>query len=296
MDTTLVEQFSAEKSKEKVQVFYEKVIEIITRSLSDVATKLPAISPDYIRVFAIGDYTNNTFIEEEGELEIAITNSDPQMILANKNYKKNLEEAKNAKARKAVSINGTSHEFLEVFFAKVAMYFGPETKLIWINNGIKVLCKKELNLNLLIRFGTFDRLDKEGKIMFWNAVSKKEEAFRLFQYTESIEKKDKASKGNYKKIVRILKNLRKTMILNKWINANDYNRYFVELLAYNVPDKLLKGTDIVSVYSKAMLYMSNCDLNTYKDTLGQPLIYNKVANADFAKIKKFLACANSILE
>ena len=47
-----------------------------------------------------------------------------QLIEQEREYSKALavsaEEAKNAKARKAVSINGTSHEFLEVFFAPSA--------------------------------------------------------------------------------------------------------------------------------------------------------------------------------
>ena len=294
MDNTLVQQFSEPKDISKAQVFYENMTNIITSTLSDVAKVLPHITDRNIRIFAMGEYTNNTFIDEVGELEVVITNSDPQMLITNKTYKKQLAETKNKKQKDQLSLKGTTHEFVEQFFKHIVNYFGPETKLVLTGYGIKVLCKKEYDFNLVIRIGTFDQLDENATVNFWNVITKSEESFRLFQYIESIEKKDKKSKGNLKKIIRILKNLRKTIITNKWMTSTDINRYLVEYIAYNIPDKLLKG-DIIDVYAKSMLYLTNCSLNSYKDTEDNLLIYNRMANTDYNKIKKFLVYSNSIL-
>ncbi len=295
MDSTLVKQFSVAKDISKAQDFYQKMINIIDKVLSKIADKMSNITVDDIRIFAMGEYTNNTFIDETGELEIVVSNSNPQMLLTNKTFKKQYAEAKNKKEKDKLSLKGTTHELVDLFFKEIVYYFGEETKLILTGQGIKILCKKEYDFNLMIRIGTFDQLDKEGTINFWNFITKSEEKFRLFDYNEAIEKKDKKSKGNLKSLIRILKNLRKTMITNKWISPSEINRYLVEYLAYNVPDKLLKGNDIVEVFAKSMLYLTNCSLNDYLDTDGEMLIYNRFANTDYAKIKKFLINANSIL-
>ena len=295
MNNSLIEQFSQLKPKQKAEEFYQVIVNIISNALADIADKLN-LNAQNIRIFAMGEYTSDTYIDETGELEIVIANSDPQMLIANKTYLKQYKEAKTKKQRQILNTKGTSDELIKEFYKSLIDYFSQNSTLILTNNGIKVLCKKEYNFNAFIKIGTFDQLDQEYKISFWNVLTKTEQIIDVFKYHEILDTKDKVSNGNFKKVVRILKNLRKTMLLNKWISSSGINRYFVEMLALNIPDKLLKGQDIFKVYSKAILFLSNCDLQDFKDYDKNLLVNNKLANVDYNKIKKFLYYANQILE
>ncbi len=295
MNTSLVEQFAELKPNEKAQEFYDKVSNIISCALTDIAEELN-LNERNVRVFPVGEYTIDTYIDETGELEVVVANSDPQMLIANKTYQKQMQESKTKKERKMLSTKGTTDELINKLFKALLNYFEPETTLILAPEGIKILCKKEYDFNAIVRIGTFDQLDKDVILNFWNIITKQEYTFDVFGYNETLEKKDKKSKGNLKKTIRVLKNLRKTMLINKWITSSQMNRYFVELLAYNVPDQLLKGTNFVEVYTKAMLYLSNCDLQSYVDMQDNLLIRNRLANTDYHKIKRFLALANQILD
>lgn len=295
MNNTLIEQFSELKTKDRAAEFYNTFLDIMSNALSDIADELN-LDPNGMRLFAIGDYTNDTYIDESGEIEVVLADSDPQRILANRTFLKQYAEQKSKKQRDKLNLKNTSDELVNRVFKALVPYFSEETTLVLTGDGIKVLCKKEYDFNVLLRIGTFDLNDKSLKISFWNVITKSELVFDVFGYHEAMDKKDKKTKGNYKKVVRVLKNLRKTMLLNKWIVASQYNRYFVDMLAYNIPDKLLTGNNFVDIYYKSILYLTNCDLQSFKDFDGNSLIYNKLANTNYGKIKKFVTSANQILE
>ena len=104
MEETLLEQFAEKKSKEKVQEFYEKALSILTSALDDYKDEDVNTTIDYddTKIFPMGDYTNDTFIDQTGELEIVVASSNPQLAIANSTYIKNLKEAKNKKEKKLV--------------------------------------------------------------------------------------------------------------------------------------------------------------------------------------------------
>ena len=172
MDKSVLKKFAEPKSKLLVQDFYEKTLSILTSALEDIKKEDKSLLLDYesTRIFPIGDYTNDTFIDESGELEIVIANSNPQLKINNTTYIKNLKEAKTKKQKKEVSKTGTYSEFIENYILSLTKYFDETTSLLIINTGIKILCLEEFGFKILIRFATYDEDDPQAILSFWDPI------------------------------------------------------------------------------------------------------------------------------
>ena len=297
MEETLIKEFADLKSKDKVQEFYEKTLSILTSALDDMRNEKSFTSLDYddTRIFPMGDYTNDTFIDQTGELEIVIATSNPQIKIANSTYLKNLREAKTKKQKEAIVNKGTFDEIILNFINTLAQYFDETSILLVVNEGIKVLCLEEYGFKILIRFATFSEEDKDAILSFWNPLQKNIKQVNLFLYNESMSKKDKETNGNYKKLVRILKNIRKTILMNKWTHSTNLNKYFVELIAYNIPNSIMQDEDINIVYKKAINYLENCNVLNFKSFDDKSKVENfDLAKVTFSKIKSFLGFISRI--
>ncbi|MBQ3047697.1 MAG: hypothetical protein IJD48_01635, partial [Clostridia bacterium] len=222
MEETLIREFAELKSKDKVQEFYDKALSILTAALDDMREEKTATKLDYddTRIFPMGDYTNDTFIDQTGELEIVIATSNPQIKIANSTYSKSVLDAKTKKQKQALTNKGSIEEIMHNYLMCLANYFDESTILLMTRDGIKVLCLEEYGFKILIRFATFSENDKEAILSFWNPVLHKAKPVNLFMYNENMSKKDEDTNGNYKKIVRIFKNIRKTILINKWTNSS----------------------------------------------------------------------------
>lgn len=263
MEEVLLKQFAEKKDKEKVQEFYEKALEILTCALSDLNSSggrdsniLEELST---RIFPMGDYTNDTFIDQTGELEIVIASSNPQLIMANKIFSKNFSLAKSKKQREKNSNDGTFDKIIINYVNFLLPYFNEETTLMIVNEGIKIFCMEEYGFKILIRFATYNLEDEDAILNFWEFFTKKSVSVNLFLYNENIEKKDAETKGNYKRLVRIFKNIRKNILINKWTTSSSLNKYFIELICYNIPNSLLQDNDLHLMFCKAVNYLDNCD-------------------------------------
>ena len=295
MEPAIIKQFADLKSKKKATNFYEKALKIVTKALEEASQEVKTITPETTRVFPIGEFSSDTYIDEVGEIELVVASCEPQIILANKVFIKNYNETKNKKEKKLISTKGTSHDVIFAIFNKLIPYFDETTMLLVTDAGIKVLCNKEYDFKILIRFGTYDQDDEDCKINIWNPISKNQNLVDIFAYHEAMDKKDKDTNGNYKKIVRILKNTRKNILLNKLAHSNEINKYLVELVAYNIPNSLLKGKDIYEVLVKSMLYLSNCNINKLQDFNGKSIRSFSLARVNFSNIRSFLNYSNNLI-
>jgi len=297
MEETLIKEFAELKSKDKVQEFYEKALSILTSALDDMRKEKGITQLDYddTRIFPMGDYTNDTFIDQTGELEIVIATSNPQIKIANTTYSKNLIEAKSKKQKELITNKGTFEEIILNYTNYLAEYFDQSSILLMVNEGIKILCLEEYGFKILIRFATFSENDKDAILSFWNPLLHKSKQVNLFMYNENMTKKDEETKGNYKKIVRIFKNIRKTILMNKWANSSNLNKYFVELIAYNIPNSIMQDDDIAIVYKKAMNYLDNCNILNFKsfDNISKVEDFD-LAKVSFTKIKSFISFLSKI--
>lgn len=289
MDKLLLEQFSKPIDDTKAQEFYnDYALPIVCNALSEVSKKIELISPDTIKIFPMGEYANKTAIDETGgEIELVIASSNPQLQLSNNTYQKEYVKA-SKKEKSQVNIKNTSEEIIKALFNALLPEFSEKTSLVLYAHGIKVLCKEECGFNMLIRFATYNENDDDMLLSFWNTIKKQSETINLFQYSEAVEAKDKKTKGNYSHIVRIFKSFRKTMLANKWISANGTTRYFVEALIYNVPTKLLMGTNIEEVYTKVMMYIQNCPLTKLQSFDNKPINKCNLIKASYSTIKTFI--------
>lgn len=290
MEESLLSQFAEKKSKEKVQEFYEKTLSILTSALEDFRNENHNCTLDYesTRIFPIGDYTNDTFIDQTGELEVVIASSNPQIVALNATYTKNLKEAKTKKQKNEVSNAGTLDEIYVKFVYNLVNYFNETTMILLVNEGIKILCLQEYGFKILIKFATFDENDKDAVLNFWDPVAKRIKKVNLFLYNEKIEEKDKLTHGNYKKLVRIFKNIRKNILLNKWAVRSELNKYFVELIIYNIPNSIMQDDDIILSFKKCINYLDNCNVLNFVSFDGNNIATFDLAQISYSKIKNFI--------
>lgn len=294
MEETLIKQFAEQKSKDKVQEFYEKTLSILTSALDSMKNSDMYLDYNDTRIFPMGDYTNDTFIDQTGELEIVIATCNPSIKIANSTYIKSLKEAKTKKQKANVSNKGTFDEIIITLLHTLSEYFNNTTLLLMINQGIKILCLQEYGFKILIRFATYDEEDKEAVLSFWDPLQKNIKKINLFLYNEKIEEKDNLTNGNYKKLVRIFKNIRKNVLMSRWASSSDLNKYFVELITYNIPSNLMIGKDLNKVFKKCLNYLDNCDITQFKSFDGKKINTFDLAKVSYSKIKNFINFAVKI--
>ncbi len=291
MNDEIIRDFSVRKDKKNVQEFYHKALDIIVSAIEELrltSSNTINLNEETTRIFPMGDYTNDTFIDKTGELEIVIATFDPQIILNNKTFINARKSVRRKKDLSKISSNGTIDQILFLLLKKLTEFFDETTTLFATNDGIKILCFQEYGFKLLIRFATYNVDDKDAVLYFWDPVIKNERAVNLFLYNEEIDKKDKQTNGNYKKIIRIYKNIRKTILVNKWSISSDLNKYFIELIVYNIPDLLMMENDIVKCFYKSYNYLINSNILNFKSFDGKNIQSFNLAKISYYKIHNFI--------
>ena len=291
MNDEIIRDFSVRKDKKNVQEFYHKALDIIVSAIEELrltSSNTINLNEESTRIFPMGDYTNDTFIDKTGELEIVIATFDPQIILNNKTFINARKSVRRKKDLSKISSNGTIDQILFLLLKKLTEFFDETTTLFATNDGIKILCFQEYGFKLLIRFATYNVDDKDAVLYFWDPVIKNERAVNLFLYNEEIDKKDKQTNGNYKKIIRIYKNIRKTILVNKWSISSDLNKYFIELIVYNIPDLLMMENDIVKCFYKSYNYLINSNILNFKSFDGKNIQSFNLAKISYYKIHNFI--------
>ena len=292
-----IKKFSQKVSKEKVQEFYNKILSILHHSLDDFYQSFGNLSniDEYtLKIFPMGDYTNDTFIDDSGELEIVFASCNPQLILNNRLYLDKLNLKKQNK-KEIISNAGTFDGFIEKFLEILIQYFTEKTSFLLTEEGLKVFCYKEYGFKVLIRFCTYDEEDKDAILEFWNPIKKLTKKVNLFLYNENMNLKDKQTNGNYKKLVRIFKNIRKTLLINKMTSNSKLNKYFIELLVYNIPNELIKDEDITNDFFKSINYLYNCNILNFKSFDNSNYNTFSLAKIDYFSIKNFLSLLQKVI-
>lgn len=298
MERSLIEKFANKVDKTKVQEFYITALSIVTSALDEIcenAEYKELFTPETTRIFPMGDYTNETFIDESGELEIVIASHNSQLIFNNSSFLKNLSKAKSKKQRENISNIGTLDKFSIDFSNILATHFNPTTFILLNNDGIKILCLQEYGFKILIRLATFNDLDDKALLNFWVPLQKKIRPIDLFTYNENMEQKDARTKGNYKKLIRIFKNIRKTILVNKWAMGSDLNKYFIELIVYNIPDSLMLDKNIVECFCKSVNFLENCDVLSFVSFDGNALNTFSFAKLTYSRVLNYIHYMTKLL-
>ena len=295
MNDEMIVQLSQLKNKDKVQDFYTEVLSFLTASLTELvdSRQVQNFNEMTTKIFPMGEYTNNTFIDETGELEIVVASSNPQLELANSILSKH----KNAKGNEGTLLSmGTYADIIPKLAQILSQYFAEKTTFLLIDDGLKIFCAKEFGFKILIRFATYSESDKNAILSFWNPLKNTCKEIDLFAYNDQMDKKDSQTKGNYKKIIRIYKNLRKTILMNKWITASQMNRYFIELIVYNIPNNLLCGKNIEKAFYKSLNFLLNCNVGNFKSFDHKSLAEFAFADINCSNIRSFLNCVSRLVQ
>lgn len=287
MNAETIVQLSQLKNKEKVQDFYTKALSFLTASLGELvdSRQVQNFDEKTTKIFPMGEYTNNTFIDEMGELEIVVASSNPQLELANSILSKH----KNTKGNDgALLAMGTYADLIPKLAQIMSQYFAEKTTFLLVDDGMKIFCAKEFGFKILIRFATYSESDSNAILLFWNPLRNSSQKIDLFSYNEQMDTKDDLTKGNYKKVVRIFKNLRKSILMNKWMTASQMNKYFIELIVFNIPNTLLCGENIEKVFYKSLNFLLNCNVGKFKSFDGGTLNDFAFADINYSNIRTFL--------
>ena len=293
MDRETIIRLSQLKNKEKVQDFYTKALSFLTASLSELVDSrlVQNFDESTTKIFPMGEYTNNTFIDELGELEIVVASSNPQLVLSNAILTKHNSK----KQEQRLLITGTYADIIPKLAQIMSQYFAEKTMFLLVDDGLKIFCANEFGFKILIRFATYLEGDENAILSFWNPLKNCSEQVNLFAYNEQMDLKDRLTKGNYKKIVRIFKNIRKTILINKWMTASQMNKYFVELIIYNIPNTLLMGDEIGKIFYKCLNFLQNCSISKFTSFDGKPLDSFTIAEISYSNIKTFLHYISKII-
>ena len=144
-----------------------------------------------------------------------------------------------------------------------------------------------------IAFGSLSEYTaKRIRILNPNSFAQK---IDLFTYNEQMDAKDALTGGNYKRIIRVFKNLRKSILMNKWMTAGQMNKYFIELIVYNIPNGLLCGKNVEKVFYKSLNFLLNCDVGKFKSFDDNPLDDFAFADINYANIRTFLNCISRLI-
>ena len=291
MEKEVIKKFANGVDKTKVQEFYMTALSIVTSALSEIVENneyKDLFTEETLRIFPMGDYTNDTFIDESGELEIVIASHNPQLIFNNSTFLNNLKKVKSKKDKEKVSNLGTFDKFILDYSNVLATYFDETSYLLLTNDGLKILCNKQYNFKILIRFATYNELDEKALLNFWDPMQKNIQPIDLFTYNEKMEEKDTITHGNYKRLVRIFKNIRKTILMNKWAMGGDLNKYFIELIIFNVPNSLMMDKDIVDSFCKVVNFLENCDVTSFKSFDGRELSSFSFAKLTYGRVLNYI--------
>lgn len=289
MDRNAIISYSNKFKSDGLNEFYKNMSNIIFDATNKISNKWGRskgiiLNVNNIQIFPIGDYSNGTAIDNISELEIVVAINDYSIFL-------NLKNKNNKKDEK----QDFFEELLSNYLYQLKEYFNESTMLILVQEGIKILCYNEYEYKLLIRFCAYDKNEKNPILYFYNTFSKDYYKVDLFNYIEKFEEKDKLTSGNYKKLVRIYKNLRKTILINKYAKSSDFNKYFIELLIYNIPNEIMLDKDIYLVFKKSFLYLTNCKIKKIKSYDNSNLKSFDFSKMSYYKIANFIKLIKKVI-
>lgn len=193
----------------------------------------------YFEIYPQGSYANGTNVKQDSDIDIVIECTN----LFNSNL--SVEELQQLRMN---SINYSVETFKQDVFIALKKFFGNE--IILENNCLKVRSNtNRINADIIpsFRYKLFKKpayrhsdLQANGIILFASQEKK-----LVINYPKvhisNCEGKDIQCGQNFKKLVRIFKNIRNELLAENIITKNLASSYYIENLIYNCPNNLFFG-------------------------------------------------------
>ena len=83
--------------------------------------------------------------------------------------------------------------------------------------------------------------------------------------------------------------------MNKMASNNSINKYFIELIIFNVPNELITDNDIYAAFVKSVNYLTNCDVSKFTSFDENKIESFSLANISHMNIRNFINLISKIL-
>jgi len=242
---------------------FQEVEDTIEQAAKLLAEERGLYKPEDVKTYIQGSYLNNVYVGQNTKLEVVV-----ELTRAGDEVYDELEYFMDKSPRKrAVRIKPAYplQRFKLDLYNKLSDLFNSN-RVTTCNQAITI--EKNLTLPVTIEVTpafSFKRANDEGEdvpcVLVWEEFSGDYTISYPHLHTTNLSLKDGKTDGNTKKVIRLFKNMRDYMINEQVFPAGAAPGYFIDCLVYNVPDILLKGSDMRGVLLKVFNYLNNKNIN-----------------------------------
>jgi len=272
----IIEKIAKKDNSEFVRNINDKVNEVMSLAIENLAKKVSYISIDNVVMQPINEVFNNAFVDgsnyvyllgiENAQLEMNTVKKESfwkrlkkKLIFVWKNrkaYKKKKRKRKKKKEQEETKTKNkeinlatyTIFDLAEDLQNSICNYMS-ETSLIYLDrNCIQIVGKEDLGSNVKVYIYL---VSTEDEIFKYFISSKKGYLnINLPNRYNFLGEKQSLVGDNFTKMLKIINSL--------YFNVNGYvpNQIFVESVLYSCPDELFEGEDIHKVYLKIINFLS----------------------------------------
>lgn len=260
-------------SKKSSEPYFEETFDFykncIKTALNNIKEKFDFFDEDDVKIYVQGSYKNGTMVDELAKLELVVEfglNSfgpiDRTPVLKLKTFwswvQKDLTKKRIVTFKPNIHLALIKKLMLESLIQSThneGIYNNSKSIFIPAHAGIKIPCE------ILPCYTLSDSKDCQSVIIYDSFIDKNVAAFPRL-HCEHLAEKDKATNGQFIKMVRIFRNIRDILVSNQVIDEKFAPSYFIECLLYNVPNKLFEGK-FQSSMLKILNYLANCNLSKF---------------------------------
>ena len=274
-----IENASAEVVSRSMQADYAFIKQNLQQVLINAARVAPYFDPKDVSIYLQGCYACKTNTKFQSKLEIIVE------INKTREYDYNTMVREDMKMFENFFINFEHYfdvrRFKQVLADEIKKVLGVHVTMGTTTILIPAFGKLQHAVDIFPCF-KYKYFRPEGGSIRAKLVydQKLEEHFLMFTnlHTVNGDLKDTMTKGNFKRMVRLMKNL-VAISVREDKNINFVRGYFIECLLYNVPNEMYFSKDgkLLSVFLKVINWLNFANLN---DFVCQNQIWSFWGNAD----------------
>ena len=274
-----VKNAAAEVVSQSMQPDYNFIKKIIQQALVNAAQTAPYFDPNDVSVYLQGSYACKTNTKFQSKLEVIVE------VNKTREFDYNTMIRSDMRMRENFFIDFKHYfdvrRFKEVLVAELRKILRVDVVMGTTTILIPAFDKMQHAVDIFpcfkYKFFRPEGGSVRGKLVY---DQKLEEHFLMFTnlHTVNGDLKDTMTKGNFKRMVRFMKNL-VAISAREDKNIHMVRGYYVECLLYNVPNEMYFATDnkLLSVFLKVINWLNFANLN---DFICQNQVWSLWGNAD----------------
>lgn len=247
-----------------------------------------------ITLFIQGSYANNTNIDETSDVDIA--------VIVEKNFYPKYREGVKGKDYNFIESNFSMKDFKDDVENALINFFGDRS-VFRHNKSIKVrgnLSRVDADVVPVYRYRDYSMdLNFNEDNYIQGVVIIPDEGGDIINYPQQhIEKgveKNRHTNNNYKKFVRIFKNIKEDMIQSGCYVSNNISSFGIESLLWNIENRkyMCSNDDVLEIFDNVIMFLVD-DIDRFDEYLeanGIKLLFN-----DATIKKEYISFFNEMLK